>query len=212
VVDLVGIHSGAGNSALVLVLARALAGHGLRILAAELPGAAPGLAALAGIPNPENLTKGAWASKTPDPLSAADLLPWVPGTRGDDVRSTLEKFLDSARAGYDLLLLDSPSPGGSDIAHEVALKSDVVILVAKQDVGRFAEAKQVVELCAAAGVAAITCVLNFAEPDPVRGQAEDLLRKVMVLATKAHGEVLAHAAALAGRVARRRTDAAKRAP
>lgn len=207
VIDMVGIHGRAGNSAVTLTLARALAGHGLRVLAAELPTPLPGLSSLAGVESKQDMPKGAWAAKCPDPSSSADLLPWVPGTPEDDVRSTLEKFLTSARAGYDIVLLDSPALIKSDIAHEVALKSDVVVLVAKQDVGRFADARHVVEWCAAGGVPAITALFNFSETDPLRIRSEQIFRKVMDFATRFHAEsivrVKAHGGQLLARLSRK---------
>ncbi len=203
VVDLIGIHPRAGNSALTLTLARALASHGLRVLAAELPTPTPGLAALAGISDPVNLPKNAWASKSPDPLGTADILPWVPGTTEDDVRATLEKFLASARASYDVVLLDSRKLSESDLAHEVALKSDVVVLVAKQDVGRFGDAKHIVEWCAAGGVPAITALLNFSATDPMQIRAQHLLRMLMEFATHLHVETLARVKSLGSKLSSR---------
>jgi len=210
VIDMVGIHGRSGNSAVTLTLARALAGHGLRVLAAELPCPSPGLARLADLSG--NLPKGAWASKSPDPSSSAQLLPWVVGTPEDDVRSTLEKFLSSARSGYDIVLLDSPALKTSDIAHEVALKSDVVVLVARQDVGRFGDARHIVEWCAAGGVPAITALLNFSESDPLRARAEQLFQKVMDFASRFHDEAVIRLGKLAGTLKARLPEKFRRKP
>ena len=197
VFNFIGIHQRAGNSAIVLTLARALAGHGLRVMVAELPTPRPGLAMLAGIPTPEKLPKGAWASKCPDPASTAELLPWVTSTADDDVRSSLDKFLSSARAGYDLVILDSPSLMTSDIAHAIALKSDVVVLIAKQDIGKFSDASKIVDLCAAGGVPAITALLNFSTKNALRIRMEHLLQMAMDFTSRLHLEGLARGKVLA---------------
>jgi len=210
VIDMVGIHGRSGNSAITLTLARALAGHGLRVLAAELPCSSPGLARLADLSG--DLPTGAWASKSPDPSSSAQLLPWVAGTAEDDMRSTLEKFLISARSGYDIVLLDSPALKTSDIAHEVALKSDVVVLVAKQDVGRFGDARHIVEWCAAGGVPAITALLNFSQPDPLRARAGQLFHKVMDFGSRFHEEALIRLGKLAGNLHARLPEKFHRKP
>ncbi len=190
IVNLVGIHEKTGNTALVVALARALSSHGFRVLAVELPTPRPGMAKIAAIPAPHSLPSGAWAAKCPDPSSSADLLPWVPESSEDDIRSTLDKFLASARASYDLVVIDSPSPSCSDIAHEIAIKSDIVALVAKQDVARFQQARAVVDLCTAANVPAITSLLNFSSPNPLQAKTLHILETSMAFTTRLHSEVL----------------------
>ena len=128
------------------------------------------------------------------------------------MRSTLEKFLISARSGYDIVLLDSPALKTSDIAHEVALKSDVVVLVAKQDVGRFGDARHIVEWCAAGGVPAITALLNFSQPDPLRARAGQLFHKVMDFGSRFHEEALIRLGKLAGNLHARLPEKFHRKP
>jgi len=183
VIDVVGSHPRSGNTALALLLARALANHGLRILVAELPTEKPALATMVGM---ESLPSGAWASKTQDPMSAADIVPWVEGTEEDAIRASLNTFLKSTTSGYDFVLLDSQSPLDSDLAHGAMLLSDVALITAKQDVALFGKTRKIVEWAANGGVPAITAVLNFAAPDPMERQAIELLQNVMGLLSKTH--------------------------
>jgi len=172
----VGSHPRAGNTAIALNIARALSAHGFKVLLAEFPTPAPGLAAAAALaakPAPPS----PWGNKETDPESAVEMIPWVAGVSEDRVRSSFDSFLASAAKAYDAVVLDLVSFARSDIANEAALKSDVVVVTARQHVARFSEARSIVESAAAGGVPAVTALLNFCRPDPLR------LRTLSLLAT-----------------------------
>lgn len=206
VVDFIGIHDRCGATSVALLVARALGSHGYRVVLAEMPSPRPGLARMAGL---ENLPVGPWASKTADPHGAADLVPWVEGTAPDEIRSSLDTFLGSARSGYDFVLLDTISPLKSDLSHETALKSDIAVLVAKQDVTIFGDARKIVQWCVDGGVPALTALLDFSAPNPKVTQAMSLMNSVMSflshLHDKARAEVLSAGAKIWGRWTSRKT-------
>jgi len=163
----VGSHPRAGNTAIALNIARAISAHGFKVLLAEFPTPSPGLAAAAALaakPAPPSL----WGNKETDPESAVEMIPWVTGVSEDRVRSTFDSFLASASKAYDAVVLDLISCARSDIANEAALKSDVVVVTARQHVARFREARSIVESATAGGVPAVTTLLNFCRPDPLR--------------------------------------------
>jgi polysaccharide biosynthesis transport protein len=172
----VGSHPRAGNTAISLNVARAISAHGFKVLLAEFPTQAPGLAAAAGLianaapPSP-------WGNKETDPESAVEMIPWVAGVPEDRIRSSFDSFLASASKAYDVVVLDLVSLSRSDIANEAAMKSDVVVVTARQHVALFSEVRSIVESAAAGGVPAITTLLNFCQPDPLR------LRTLALLST-----------------------------
>ncbi len=185
VVSLVGAGPRCGNSTIALNVARAVSDYGFRVLLAELPTASPGLAAAAGL-TPGKVPPSAWGNKESDPASAVELIPWTAGISEDQVRSSLETFLSSARGAYDIVLLDLVALNRSDLAHEAALKSDVVIVSARQDDTQFSAVRESVDWVVAGGISAITVVLNFAMPDPVQVRAFSLLSHGKAAVSRLH--------------------------
>ena len=181
----VGSHPRAGNTTISLNVARAISAHGFKVLLAEFPTQAPGLAAAAGLianaapPSP-------WGNKETDPESAVEMIPWVAGVLEDRIRSSFDSFLASASKAYDVVVLDLVSLSQSDIANEAALKSDVVVVTARQHVALFSEVRSIVESAAAGGVPAVTTLLNFYQPDPLRLRTIALLSTVQSSATVLH--------------------------
>lgn len=186
VIALVGAHARAGTTTITLSLCRALAAHGMRVLAVELPNATPGMQNLAGIPSKTFLPSGAWAAKVPDPHSACDLIPWVPGTPTDAIRTTADKFLISARGSYDLVVLDCQPIWQSDISHELAVKSDVAVVIAKQDVAQYADVRRAVDWLVAGKIPALTALLNFHQPLAVMVFLSRLFQSSMNFISFAH--------------------------
>lgn len=192
-----GAHPRAGNTTVALNAARAISAHGFKVLLAEFPTSAPGLAAASGLaakaapPSP-------WGNKEPDPVSAVEIIPWVVGVSEDRVRSSLDSFLANAAKAYDAVLLDLVSPARSDIAGEAALKSDVVVITARQHVATFREARGIVESAVAGGVPAVTTLLNFCRPDPLRTRSLELLSAAQSSTSSLHEQFTARASAFGG--------------
>jgi len=181
----VGSHAQAGNTAVALNIARAISAHGFKVLLAEFPTPAPGLAAAAGLPA-KPAPPSPWGNKEADPESAVEMIPWVEGISEDRVRSSFDSFLASASKAYDAVLLDLVPFARSDIANEAALKSDVVVVTARQNVALFSETRNIVESSAAGGVPAVTTLLNFSRPDPLRLRALTLLATAQASASILH--------------------------
>ena len=78
---------------------------------------------------------------------------------------TIDSFLANASKVYDFVLLDLVALSTSDISRETAVKSDVVVITAAQDVALYGDVRGAVEWIVAGGVPAVTTVLNFAQPD-----------------------------------------------
>jgi len=184
-VSLVGAGPRCGNSTIALNVARAISEYGFRVLLAELPTVSPGLAAAAGLTS-DKVPPSAWGNKESDPASAVELIPWTNGISEDQVRSSLETFLSSARGAYDIVLLDLVALNRSDLAHEAALKSDVVIVTARQDHTQFSAVRESVDWVVAGGISAVTVVLNFAMPDPVQVRAFALLATGKAAVSRLH--------------------------
>ena len=163
----VGIHPRSGNTTIALNLARAISSHGFKVLLAEFPTPTPGLAAAAGLAT-TSPPPSPWGNKETDPEGAVEMLPWVAGIPEDRVRSSLDSFLASASKAYDAVVLDLVSFSCSDISHEAGLKSDVIVVTGRQHVALYSEARRTVESAAAGGVPAVTTLLNFSRPDPMR--------------------------------------------
>ena len=163
----VGIHPRAGNTTIALNLARAISSHGFKVLLAEFPTPTPGLAAAAGL-DATSPPPSPWGNKETDPEGAVEMLPWVTGIPEDRVRSSLDSFLASATKAYDAVVLDLVAFPHSDISHEAGLKSDVVVVTGRQHVALYREARRTVASAAAGGVPAVTTLLNFSRPDPMR--------------------------------------------
>lgn len=196
-VSFVGANPRSGNTTIALNVARAVSGYGFRVLLAEFPTASPGLAAAARL-SAGKAPASAWGNKARDPETAVELIPWADGISEDQVRSSLEAFLSNARGAYDFVLLDLVALDKSDIAHEVALKSDVVIISARQDIALFSEVRENVDWVAAGGVAAVTAVLNFAKPDPVQAKALALLAVGKIAVSRLHGAAVREASRYSG--------------
>jgi len=169
-----GSHPRAGNTTIALNVARAFSAHGFKVLVAELPTPSPGLAVAAALPV-NSAPPSPWGNKEPDPASAVEVIPWVTGIPEDRVRSSFDSFLANAAKAYDAVLLDLVSISRSDIANEAALNSDVVVVTARQNVAVFSEIRSTVESAAAGGVPAVTTLLNFCSPDPMRTRTLSLL-------------------------------------
>jgi hypothetical protein len=78
---------------------------------------------------------------------------------------TIDSFLENASKVYDFVILDLVALSTSDISRETAVKSDVVVITAAQDVALYGDVRGAVEWIVAGGVPAVTTVLNFAQPD-----------------------------------------------
>ena len=193
----VGSHPRAGNTTVALNVARAISAHGFKVLLAEFPTPSPGLAAAAGLaakaapPSP-------WGNKETDPGSAVEMIPWVAGISEDRIRSSFDSFLASASKAYDAVVLDLVSLARSDIANEAALKSDVVVVTARQHVALYREARCIVESAAAGGVPAVTTLLNFCRPDPLRLRTLDLLSAAQSSASTLHEQFSARSREIGG--------------
>ena len=74
----------------------------------------------------------------------------------------------------------------SDISNEAALKSDVVVVTARQNVALFKEVRNIVESSAAGGVPAVTTLLNFSRPNPLPLRALALLSTAQSSASNLH--------------------------
>jgi len=188
----VGSHARAGNTAVALNIARAISAHGFKVLLAEFPTPAPGLAAAAGLPA-KPAPPSPWGNKEADPESAVEIIPWVTGIPEDRVRSSFDSFLASASKAYDAVLLDLVPFARSDIANEAALKSDVVVVTARQNVALFSETRSIVESAASGGVPAVTTLLNFCRPDPLRLRALALLATAQASTSMLHVRFTARA-------------------
>jgi hypothetical protein len=114
------------------------------------------------------------------------MIPWVEGISEDRIRSSFDSFLASASKAYDAVLLDLVPFARSDIANEAALKSDVVVVTARQNVALFSETRNIVESSASGGVPAVTTLLNFCRPDPLRLRALALLATAQASASMLH--------------------------
>jgi len=163
IISFVGIHRRTGNTSIALGVGRQMAEHGLKVLITEFPTDHPGLSAAVGL---ERLEKSGpvWGNMIKDPMSSADLLPWIPGNSFNEVRSSMSSYLKSAAADYDVCLLDLVPISQSDISKEVVDKSDVVVLTAAQDVTRYEQLLKSIEWCKACRVPAISAILNFSSP------------------------------------------------
>lgn len=185
----VGLHSQAGTTAIALAVSRGLSAHGLRVLHAELPTETPGLAAAAGL-TASHSSKREKAMGLPlfsDPHGGrVILLPWNKASDPTQVRSGLGEFLEKRRENCDVVVLDLVPLAASDLAHEAAIKSDVVVVVGKQDVARYAVARQTVEWLAAGSVPAVTVLLNFTTPNSIREGAMTWFAKGQNLASRLH--------------------------
>ena len=187
-----GSHQRAGNTTIALNTARAISAHGFKVLLAEFPTPSPGLAAAAGLPA-KSAPPSPWGNRETDPLSAVEIIPWVTGIPEDRVRSSFDSFLANASNAYDAVLLDLVSSARSDIASEAALKSDVIVVTARQNVALFSDTRSIVEAAAAGGVPAVTTLLNFSQPDPLRVRALELLATAQKSISKLHKQFLAWA-------------------
>ena len=181
----VGAHPRAGNTTIALNIARAISAHGFKVLLAEFPTPSPGLAAAAALAA-RSAPPSPWGNKEPDPVSAVEIIPWVTGVSEDRVRSSLDSFLANASKAYDAVVLDLVSPARSDVANEAALKADVVVVTARQHVALYREVRSIVESAAAGGVPALTTLLNFCLPDPLRIRALALLATAQVSTSFLH--------------------------
>jgi Mrp family chromosome partitioning ATPase len=119
------------------------------------------------------------------------MIPWIEGIPEDRIRSSLDAFLANASKAYDAIVLDLVAFSRSDIANEAALKSDVVVVTARQNVALFSEVRSTVESAAAGGVPAITTLLNFCQPDPLRIRTLALFSTAQATASTLHGQFTA---------------------
>jgi capsular polysaccharide biosynthesis protein len=174
----VGIHARSGNTTIALNAARALGLHGLGVLLAEFPTGTPGMALASGLPMVSG-TIDPWSKKTKDPESRIDIMPWGEGSAPDSIRSSIEAFLEKASQDYDVVILDLPSIAISDIAQEAAMKCDAVVITVRQNVGLFSDVRHAVDILSSAGVPAVTALLNFSRPEPLRLHSLILLRSGM---------------------------------
>ncbi len=193
----VGIHPRSGNTSIALNMARAISAHGFKVLLAELPTDAPGLATAAGLP-PSDRTPAPWGNKQADPESAVEVLPWVPSIAEDRVRSSLDSFLANATKAYDAVILDLVAFSRSDISHEAGLKSDVLVLTARQNVAVFSEARDIVVSAVSGGIPAVTTLLNFSQPDQLRIRAIKLLGIALASASTFHVAFMRYVQTLGG--------------
>jgi len=185
-ITFVGSHPRSGNSSIALNIARALSGHGLSVVLAELPTPTPGLARLAGLATPEAVPSP-WGNKVPDPRSGAALIPWLEGMDPARVRSSLDTFFSSAADLADLVVLDVRAPADCDISEAAALKSDVVVISARENIARYDEVRSIVETAAAGSVPAVTAVLNFATDATLQTRLSNWIRQGQSALSKAHG-------------------------
>ena len=187
----VGSHPRSGNSTIALNIARAVSSHGFKVLLAELPTPSPGLGVAAALPA-GTPPLSPWGNKEADPRSAVEIIPWAGGGSEDRVRSSFDAFLANAAKAYDAVVLDLVGFDRSDIAHEAAVKSDVVVVTARQNQSLFSEVKQIVDSAVVCGVPAITTVLNFCEPDQFRMRVLSYLataqKSISVMHIKYSGE------------------------
>ena len=170
IISFVGAHPGTGNSSIALSVARAISGSGFDVLLSELPSSRPGLAKIAGLPEAKQPDLTPWVSKTFDPESTTEIIPWIPGVPTDLVRATLNSFLENALKISDLILLDVPPLSSSDIARSAAVRSDVVIITASQSVANYSDVRSTVEWIAGGGVSAVSTVLNFQKENYFRAR------------------------------------------
>jgi len=160
-ITFVGSHPRSGNTSIALNTTRALSAHGLSVVLAELPTPTPGLHQMAGLPAREAIP-APWGNKVPDPRSGAELIPWLDGMDPARVRSSLDQFFSSAGDLADLVVLDARALSACDISEAAALKSDVVVISARENIARYGQVRSIVETAAAGSVPAVTAVLNFA--------------------------------------------------
>lgn len=175
----------AGTTSLALEVARAVSAHGFNVLLSEFPGDVPGLAKAAGLP-PVDPPPSPWGNKEEDPESAVELLPWNRAISADRARSSLNTFFQNARSAYDCVILDLAPPSESDISQEAIAKSDVVIVVARQEEATYRAVRSIVEFAECTGVPAVTAVLTFAKADTLSSGAGDLFRRSMMTVSTAH--------------------------
>jgi len=182
----VGSHHRSGNTAIALNVGRAIFGHGFKVILAELPTSTPGLASIAKLSSHQNTYDSPWKNKLTDPLSGVELIPWVPGTSPNQVRSTLDSFLSNAIQVADFVLLDLVNVSTSDIAREASVKSDVVIITAAENIARFTDVRNIVEWVVIGGVPAVTTLLNFAKHNKTEVQISEYRGWVFQFLSKAH--------------------------
>ncbi len=191
-----------GNTTLALNVARVVSARGFKVLVAELPGKSPGLARAAGLPGGK-VPPSPWEHKQVDPESAVELMPWVREVGEPGTCLPLNAFFEKARSAYDCIILDMPSPIDSDISQEAIAKSDVVVLVARQEQTAYRDVRRAVELAAATGVPAVTGVLTFGRTETLPLQAGDLMDHAMTTLSAVHKVFLKWIAARCRKVVER---------
>ncbi|MEI8313533.1 MAG: hypothetical protein WCH98_22520, partial [Verrucomicrobiota bacterium] len=210
----VGAHPRAGNTTIALNVARAISAHGFKVLLAEFPTHSPGLAAAAGLPE-KAAPPSPWGNKEADPESAVEMIPWVEGIFEDRIRSSFDSFLASASKAYDAVVLDLVSLARSDISNEAALKSDVVVITARQHVALYSEVRCIVESAVAGGVPAVTTLLNFCRPDSLRLRTLNLLSAAQSSTSTLHEQFSDRSREIGGSLVKkiaRRTEKQSAAP
>lgn len=198
---LAGLNAECGTTSLVLNLAYALRFGCQRILVVECNLLRPGLGRLepglgAGPGMWELLSSG-------NPLGVQDVVQPEPRRRIDVItagqpaghptlpdRAGLNVLLNSARQGYDMILLDAAPLLEDDFSAFAAIRADAVILVGREDVSLFRDLRRSIDLLVQAEVPAVSAVLNFVRPkraERIRLVMERQMQHVSLLHRRLHG-------------------------